>query len=80
LLTLCLYTQLLEELIQEQIWDEKDKRADPKFKRAKWAVQKWKAFVLKQRMQKNKGLLSSSSSDDDTSCDPFDYIKMKELA
>jgi metal transporter CNNM len=67
----------LEELIQEQIWDEKDKRCDQNLKRARWAVGKWKVFVQRKRMQREDANSVSSSDDDDAN--PFDYVKMKEI-
>ena len=67
---------LLEELIQEQIYDEKDKKMNPKLKRAKWALGKWKAFVQRKRMQRED---VNSTSSDDTDDDPFDYVKMNEI-
>jgi metal transporter CNNM len=39
----------LEELIQEEIYDEYDKEEMVAFKRAKWAVEKWKGFVKKRK-------------------------------
>jgi metal transporter CNNM len=62
---------VLEELIQEQIYDEKDKKMNPTMERAKWAFAKWKVFALKKRMQQDTSL---ADMDDD-----FYYVKMKEI-
>jgi metal transporter CNNM len=57
---------VLEELIQEQIYDEKDKKMNPSLERAKWAVAKWKIFTLKKRVEREQ---AEYDSDDD----PFNY-------
>jgi metal transporter CNNM len=40
---------VIEELIQEQIHDEKDRKEKGPLERARWVIAKWKAFVLKKR-------------------------------
>jgi metal transporter CNNM len=40
---------VIEELIQEQIHDEKDRKEKGPLERARWAIAKWKAFALKKR-------------------------------
>ena len=57
---------VLEELIQEKIYDEKDKKMNPALERAKWAVAKWKVFALKKRMQREE-------AENDNDDDPFNY-------
>ena len=48
---------VIEELIQEQIHDEKDKKERGPLERARWAIAKWKAFVLKKRYEReNEGI------------------------
>jgi metal transporter CNNM len=42
---------VIEELIQEQIHDEKDRKEKAPLERAKWVTAKWKAFVLKKRFE-----------------------------
>jgi metal transporter CNNM len=63
---------VLEELIQEQIYDEKDKNMKPTLERAKWAAAKWKAFTLRKRLQTE---VPARNNDE-----PFDYVKMQEIA
>jgi metal transporter CNNM len=43
---------VIEELIQEQIHDEKDRKDKSPLERARWATAKWKAFVLKKRLDR----------------------------
>jgi metal transporter CNNM len=43
---------VIEELIQAQIHDEKDRKDRAPLERAKWATAKWKAFVLKKRLDR----------------------------
>ena len=69
---------ILEELIQEPIFDEKDKKMNPKLERAKWALGKWKAFVLRKRIQKDDDEAGNNDVGLNVN-DPFDYIKMKEI-
>lgn len=69
---------ILEELIQEPIFDEKDKKMNPKLERAKWALGKWKAFVLRKRIQRD----DEYGNNNDVGLNinnPFDYVKMKEI-
>jgi metal transporter CNNM len=63
---------LLEVLIQEQIYDEKDKKYNRSLERARWAVAKWKVFTLRRRLQRE----DSSEGDDE---DGFGYRKMREI-
>lgn len=62
---------VLEELIQEQIYDEKDKKMKPSMERAKWAIAKWKAFTLRRRVEKE----DEGVNDDDGA---FAYAGMKD--
>jgi metal transporter CNNM len=62
---------VLEELIQEQIYDEKDKKMKPSLERAKWAAAKWKAFTLRRRLQREIAAIDND--------DPFVYVKMNEI-
>jgi hypothetical protein len=39
-------------LIQAQIHDEKDKKDKSPLERARWAAAKWKAFVVKKRLDR----------------------------
>jgi metal transporter CNNM len=64
---------VLEELIQEQIYDEKDRKMNPKLERAKWAIAKWKAFVLRKRIDRDEGNIINPNYH------PFDYIRMNEI-
>ena len=68
---------ILEELIQEPILDEKDKKMNLKLERAKWALGKWKAFVLRKRIQRDDEIGDGDIGLNANS--PFDYIKMKEI-
>jgi metal transporter CNNM len=61
---------LLEVLIQEQIYDEKDKKYNRSLERVRWALAKWKVFTLRRRLQRE-----DSSQDDDE----FGYVKMREI-
>jgi metal transporter CNNM len=45
---------VIEELIQAQIHDEKDKKDKSPLERARWATAKWKAFVLKKRFDREE--------------------------
>ena len=44
----------IEELIQEEIYDEYDKKEKKEFERSQWAVAKWKAFVATRRSQRHE--------------------------
>jgi metal transporter CNNM len=49
---------VIEELIQAQIHDEKDRKEKSPLGRARWAIAKWKAFVLKKRLdQEDEGIV-----------------------
>jgi metal transporter CNNM len=61
---------LLEVLIQEQIYDEKDKKYNRSLERATWALAKWKVFTLRRRLQRE----DSSEGEDE-----FGYAKMREI-
>jgi metal transporter CNNM len=63
---------LLEVLIQEQIYDEKDKKYNRSLERARWALAKWKVFALRRRLQRE----DSSEGEDE---DDFGYAKMREI-
>jgi metal transporter CNNM len=43
---------VIEELIQAQIHDEKDRKERAPLERARWATAKWKAYVLKKRLDR----------------------------
>lgn len=62
---------ILEELIQEQIYDEKDRKINPAREKMKWVVAKWKVFTLRRRLAREQ-----DQADDDN---PFNYIEMREL-
>ena len=62
---------ILEELIQEQIYDEKDRKINPAREKMKWVVAKWKVFTLRRRLAREQDQV-----DDDN---PFNYIEMREL-
>jgi metal transporter CNNM len=63
---------LLEVLIQEQIYDEKDKKYNRSLERATWAVAKWKVFTLRRRLQRE----DSSEGEEESE---FGYRKMREI-
>jgi metal transporter CNNM len=63
---------LLEVLIQEQIYDEKDKKYNRSLERATWALAKWKVFTLRRRLQRE----DSSEGEGE---DEFGYTKMREI-
>jgi metal transporter CNNM len=65
---------LLEELIQEQIYDEKDKKHNRSLERARWALAKWKVFTLRRRKLREEESNSSDGSDE-----AFNYVKMREI-
>lgn len=44
----------IEELIQEEIYDEYDTKEKKANERAQWVTKKWKAFVAKKRSQRNE--------------------------
>ena len=44
----------LEELLQEEIYDEYDRKEKKTFERARWAVDKWRAFVARKRSQRKQ--------------------------
>ena len=55
----------LEELIQEEIYDEYDKKEMLTRKRMRWVADKWKAFVKKKkdtRLRSNKRMIDESTS------------------
>lgn len=60
---------LLEVLLQEQIYDEKDKKYNRSLERARWALAKWKVFTLRRRLQR----------EDSEGEDEFGYMKMREI-
>ena len=66
---------ILEELLQEPILDEKDKRLNPESTRALWVIGKWKAFVARKCMHMNDDG-NSVCNVEDTS---FDYVKIDEI-
>ena len=61
---------ILEQLIQRQIYDEKDRKFTPATDRLKWAVEKWKSFTLASRRRQHQ--------DDDE--DVFNFVEMGEVA
>jgi metal transporter CNNM len=61
---------LLEVLIQEQIYDEKDKKYNRSLERARWALAKWKVFTLRRRLQRE------DSFEDE---EEFGYARMREI-
>lgn len=48
---------VLESLLQEQIYDESDKLEREALQRVQWAAAKWKAHVRKRRAQRESGEL-----------------------
>ena len=65
---------ILEELIQEQIFDEKDRKFKPATERLKWAVAKWKVFTLRRRLEREK-----NAEDDDEDDHPFNFVELREI-
>jgi metal transporter CNNM len=64
---------ILEELIQEQIYDEKDKKINSlQLERTKWVVYKWKAFVRRRQTEREERDILRSDH-------PFDFIRMNEF-
>jgi metal transporter CNNM len=63
---------ILEELIQEKIYDEKDRKSNPTLERAKWAIAKWKIFTLQRRLQRE--CKKECASDN-----PFNYFELQEI-
>jgi metal transporter CNNM len=64
---------VLEELIQEPILDEKDKKMSQQHERAKWAIAKWKAFVVRKRANTERENVELGNDQQ------FDYISLNEL-
>lgn len=65
---------ILEELIQEQIFDEKDRKFKPATERLKWAVAKWKVFTLRRRLEREQ-----QAEDDDEDDNPFNFVELREI-
>lgn len=63
---------ILEELIQEQIFDEKDRKFTPATERIKWAVAKWKVFTLRRRLERE-------GQNDDEDDNPFNFVELREV-
>ena len=64
---------MLEELIQEQIYDEKDKKLNClQLERTKWVIHKWKAFVQRRRTEREERDVLQSDH-------PFDFIRQNEF-
>jgi metal transporter CNNM len=63
---------VLEELIQDKIYDEKDRKTNPALERAKWAIAKWKVFTLQRRLERE-------CEEEYASENPFNYFELREL-
>jgi metal transporter CNNM len=53
---------VLEELLQEKIYDEMDHLEQSKLKAAKWAIQKWKLFNKKRKLKREEDELEGMHS------------------
>ncbi|KAI2500271.1 DUF21-containing protein [Fragilaria crotonensis] len=62
---------ILEQLIQEHIFDEKDRRFIPS-ERLKWAVAKWKAFTLRRRLEREQ----HANNEVDNA---FDFVELRDV-
>ena len=49
----------IEELIQEEIFDEYDKVEMKEYKQMKWVVGKWKTFVKKKKRTRSQQIINS---------------------
>ena len=63
---------ILEQLIQHQIHDEKDRKFTPATERLKWAVAKWKVFTLRRRLAREH----QEEDDDDN---PFNFVELRDI-
>ena len=50
---------VLEELIQEEIYDEFDRKEKKRLKLARWGFQRWRMFVKKKKRQRGEDVSES---------------------
>ena len=50
----------LEELLQEEVFDEYDRAEIKRMRKAKWAWRKWRIFVKRQKLKREEDVLNES--------------------